>query len=382
MNPIFRFTLLFNLILAGLGFIDGIAIPLNEKRCLSVSSTAILQNLNIKREEQLETIRLDVKAEGAAYTVQMVIDGILLDIHVDTGSSQLWAAHKSCENCVSGKMTVIDTEIPDDCSDQVKIQYATGSVSGCLVNTTISLGQHTLESYPLLVATDISAEIAANGDIYSGTFGLASDSLTNSGSPPVLSQLYKDNKIGSPEVSFYLPRQTASEFAQSGMFIGDPARTQYADITNFAVLSRAGNNDGLYAVKMDSISVDGKAITFDQVAVLDTGSAGIGYPSSLSGSMMPAIYGELEAEAGGAKVSCTASSDDLSLRFQFEGKNFPVRYENLVSKPDGDGKCWALVGTYQSDSEDKWILGNAFLHNVYHSINIDSGEVKIFALND
>ncbi|WVQ70268.1 uncharacterized protein L199_008494 [Kwoniella botswanensis] len=335
------------------------------------------------RRAETNVIALNEVGDGSAYTVDMVIDGILLPIHVDTGSSQLWVAHRTCQTCINAGMTYIDADLPEGCTGDEKIEYAAGTVSGCLVNTSVSLGEYTQEDYAVLAAKEVSEEIATNGELYSGTLGLADDKLTNSGGPTVISALYKQGQINSPEVGFYLAGKNGNA-TESKMVLGDSSSVSHAPDKESIVLSRAIQEDGIYVVDLGDVIVGEKSIATDQVAVLDTGSIGIGIPSSISQDVFKDIYGEIKDEDGGKKVSCQSpNSNTISMTFALGNKQFGVMYNDLISKPDDDGLCWALVGTYQGvdDSDKKWVLGDAFLQNVYHTINLETGEVKLFELD-
>ncbi|WVW83300.1 hypothetical protein I302_105319 [Kwoniella bestiolae CBS 10118] len=347
-----------------------------ESQAISTSST---------KRADAEVIPLKEVGDGSAYTVNMVIDGILLPIHIDTGSSQLWVAHSSCKTCADAQMTSIDAEVSDNCAGQEKIEYAAGSVSGCLVNTSISLGDHTLDNYSVLAATEVSEEIATNGDLYSGTLGLADDSLTNSGGPTLISQLYQQGQLGSPEVGFYLPGKEQNG-TEGEMALGNPTSSNHIGTSEPVVLPRAVKEDGVYTVNLDEVKIDADSIAAEQVAVLDTGSIGIGIPSKVSQDIFKQIYGEVRDEDGGKKVACTPGDNNTTstLTFTFGGKPFGIPYADLVSDPENDGECWALIGAYEGvdDSDEKWVLGDAFLHNLYHTVNVQTGEVKLFAIKE
>ncbi|WWD01588.1 hypothetical protein V866_008533 [Kwoniella sp. B9012] len=335
------------------------------------------------RRAETNVIALKDVGDGSAYTVDLVIDGILLPIHVDTGSSQLWVAHRSCQTCVTAGMTYVDVDLPEGCTGDEKIEYAAGTISGCLVNTSVSLSEYTLEDYAVLVATQVSEEIATNGGMYSGTLGLADDNLTNSGGPTVISALYKQGQINSPEVGFYLAEKNGND-TESKMVLGDASSMSHAPDKDPIVLSRALQEDGIYVVDLANVIVGEKSIATDQVAVLDTGSIGIGMPSSISQDIFKDIYGETKDEDGGKKVSCRSPNlNTTSVVSVFGNKQFGVMYDDLISMPDDDGMCWALVGTYQGvdHSDKKWVLGDAFLQNVYHTVNLETGEVKLYELD-
>nr|XP_019002424.1 uncharacterized protein I203_04905 [Kwoniella mangroviensis CBS 8507]OCF65885.1 hypothetical protein I203_04905 [Kwoniella mangroviensis CBS 8507] len=168
------------------------------------------------------------------------------------------------------------------------------------------------------------------------------------------------------------------------MVLGGSSSSSHAPDKDPIILTRATQEDGMHVVDLADVSIGEKSIAMDQVAVLDTGSIGIGMPSSVSQDKFKDIYGENKDEDGGKKVSCQSpNSNTTSMIFAFGNKQFGVMYDDLISKPDEDGLCWALVGTYQGvdDSDKKWVLGDAFLQNVYHTVNLETGEVKIFELD-
>ncbi|KAK6902753.1 hypothetical protein I203_108012 [Kwoniella mangroviensis CBS 8507] len=358
----------FLLYLAGLDaiFYRVLAFPMDQDERTVKLAMIPLQAFGRTLWERAETdvITLKEVGDGSGYTVDMVIDGILMPIHVDTGSSQLWVAHKSCQTCVSAGMTYIDADLPEGCTGKEKIEYAAGIISGCLVNTSVSLCEYALGDYAVLAATQVSEEIATNGELYSGTLGLADDKLTNSG-------------------GFYLAGKNRND-TESKMVLGGSSSSSHAPDKDPIILTRATQEDGMHVVDLADVSIGEKSIAMDQVAVLDTGSIGIGMPSSVSQDKFKDIYGENKDEDGGKKVSCQSpNSNTTSMIFAFGNKQFGVMYDDLISKPDEDGLCWALVGTYQGvdDSDKKWVLGDAFLQNVYHTVNLETGEVKIFELD-
>nr|XP_018264042.1 uncharacterized protein I303_03920 [Kwoniella dejecticola CBS 10117]OBR86200.1 hypothetical protein I303_03920 [Kwoniella dejecticola CBS 10117] len=259
-------------------------------------------------------------------------------------------------------MVVIDTPLPDGCVGEEKIQYAAGTLSGCLTNTSVSLGQYSVENLTILLATNISKEVAANGDLYSGTLGLADDKLTNSNTSTFVSALYAAKQISEPEMGFYLPGGNATDDQAGQMVFGNPSDSQHATSNEPVNLERARPEDGVYVVNLTEVSVGGESVAAQQIAVLDTGSIGIGIPSSISEDIFDKVYGDTTEDHGGRKVDCQSpanTGNDISLDFHFKDKTFSVKYEELVSKPEDDGTCWALIGTYDGveEADEKWVLG-------------------------
>ncbi|OCF55235.1 hypothetical protein L486_07348 [Kwoniella mangroviensis CBS 10435] len=297
---------------------------------------------------ETDVIALKEVGDGSGYTVDMVIDARDL-MALDPLS-------------ISGRYWIVSIMG----SSQVLSDMPAGTISGCLVNISVSLGEFALKDYAVLAATQVSEEIATNGELYSGTLGLANNNLTNSGGPTVISALYKQGQITSPEVGFYLAGKNGND-TESKMVLGGSSSSSHAPDKDPIILTRAMQEDGIYVVDLADVSIGEKSIATDQVAVLDTGSIGIGMPSSVSQDKFKDIYGENKDEDGGKKVSCQSpNSNTTPMIFAFGNKQFGVMYDDLISKPDEDGLCWALVGTYQGvdDSDKKWVLVDAFLQNL------------------
>ncbi|WWC85808.1 uncharacterized protein L201_000675 [Kwoniella dendrophila CBS 6074] len=320
----------------------------------------------------------DTSQIGTIYTIDVGVEGVELPVHIDTGSSQFWAAHESCKECKENGMTTINTTLPSDCGQDdnyLTIYYAMGWVKGCLVNTTLTLGEDTLSSYPILAVTQAGDGLEKLGDYYSGLIGLAS----HDDSPSVVSTLYSQGAIQEPIVGFYLPR--AGEQEDSEITFGDPTTSEYADQNAYVTLPRQGASNGNYIVRMDSFEVAGSATVFGGAdCYLDTGSSGIAIPKDLLSQVYSSVYG-INSEDSTATPPCQAPGNITGLHITFGGRKFEVPYQDLVYKSD-NSTCGPMLSSYQGETSDKWIFGDAFLHNVYHSVNVETGEVKIFDLKD
>nr|XP_019013353.1 uncharacterized protein I206_01419 [Kwoniella pini CBS 10737]OCF52134.1 hypothetical protein I206_01419 [Kwoniella pini CBS 10737] len=317
----------------------------------------------IDRRAEDSSIPLERDESAGIFTANMVIEGILLPMHVDTGSSQLWGAHESCQACRDAHMIVLDTVLPEEC-ERKDIQYAAGTVTGCLANTSVSLGSYYVEDLRILLATDISEEIAMHGHLYSGTLGLADDKLTIGNTSTFGSSLFTQGQIPSPKIGFYLPGRN-NPVDEGKMAFGNSIERFTTNIEPIT-LPRARPDDGVYVINVTKVSVGETTVASNQQAVLDTGSLGIGIPPSMSDNILSTIYGKITEEDGGKKVNGSSPLGEnnlTSLSFTFDGKTFNVGYEELISTSQEDGQCWALMDTYKGNEADEtWILGEAFLH--------------------
>ncbi|WVF72464.1 hypothetical protein IAT40_007279 [Kwoniella sp. CBS 6097] len=292
-------------------------------------------------------------------------------------------------------MGPIDTPLPDDCGQpgvQQNLTYMQGWVVGCIVNTTIELGDSKLDSHPVLAVTATSGTLSPYG-FYSGHIGLAGDNVPLNKGPTIISALYQSGQIPSGEVGLFLPQY--DNVTQAEMTFGDPASSPHAD-TSKAVTLQSAQDPAFkygYVVEFDSFKVGGHEIAAKNRTFLNTASTGISFPASLKDS----IYGSLgwsssDTDIGKAPCSPTIPDPYIVIAFgddqgqgqgqaEGQGQEFVVQYQDLVSKKaDGSGDCWAMISPSKGVFAETWIIGSPLFHNVYHSVDTQSGTVKMFGV--
>ncbi|WVR00091.1 hypothetical protein IAU59_007233 [Kwoniella sp. CBS 9459] len=335
-----------------------------------------------------ETMAVDgTTGAGIIYTMNITVDGATLPVHIDTGSSQLWVPHASCGDCVNSGMKYINTALPEECAGSAShtIQYAKGKVTGCLVNTSVTLGDDTLAQYSVLAVTQVSADITANAEYYSGRIGLAGSNLTIDKGPTVISALYQQGTIQTPVVGFYLPHR--DEAWDSEISFGDPETSEHADAQKQVTLPSVGDPNEHYVIRFDEFRINGQPVSGSNTAYIDTGFSGLGVAQSLHEYVLKQIYVNYTKEESGISVPCYPAYEWPTLTFQFSGQGFDIDYRDMNTHPDDDpdGKCWSMISGMPENYkglETPWVLGDTFLHNVYHSVNVETGEVKIFGLRE
>ncbi|OCF61416.1 hypothetical protein L486_01064 [Kwoniella mangroviensis CBS 10435] len=352
-----------------------------ESTSSDTSSASTSPSGTVSANNPITTLEVEDPSQmGTIYTIDVTVDGVELPVHIDTGSSQFWAAHDSCRECKLNGMTTINTALPSDCQGDnlITITYAMGWVKGCHVNTSIALGEDTLQSYPVLAVIEAGGGTEQLGGYYSGLIGLASAGLNQNDIPTVVSALYKQGSIQQPIVGFYLPR--ASDNQESEITFGDPATSEYADGSKVVYLSRQGGQNENYIVRMDSFVVGSETISQGTDCYLDTGSSGIAVPQNVLEQVYETAYG-LNSANSTESPPCQAPSSNSGVWVTFGGQGFEIPYQDLVYQND-DGTCGALITSYSGDVSNIWLFGDSFLHNVYHSVNVETGEVELFGLKN
>ncbi|KAK4686634.1 hypothetical protein P7C73_g3491, partial [Tremellales sp. Uapishka_1] len=339
-------------------------------------------------------------SNGTQYTVDVTVGSDILPVVVDTGSaiiftsstcttdsitissSQFWVATSSCSSCSSSNMAVAESvNLPSGCS-QWSLTYGKGSTTGCLYNTSIVVGGYSLPNYELLGVSEINSDFAADSSYMSGIWGVGLNISSINSDPTPVNLLYQQKQIASPMVGFYLARDEDS--SSSELTLGDISSSQWADQSKQVTLSKVSTSNGLYQVQMDAIVVGGSSVPGSENAdvYLDTGTTYILVPQSM---LLP-IYGSLGAGTYYAYgdnylLPCTSNATTPTLSIAFGGIQFEVDYQDLITGPveSGSDLCYGSIQSFPD--QDMWLFGDAFLHNVYHAVNTNTGAVTIYGLN-
>ncbi|OCF38023.1 hypothetical protein I316_00247 [Kwoniella heveanensis BCC8398] len=336
----------------------------------------------IEADGPAETMAVNgVTGAGIIYTIDITVDEATLPVHVKFGGfSPEIIDHRA--DLGERSTVLIDLIFLYSLTHPAK-----GAVAGCLVNTSVTLGEDTLAQYSVLAVTQVTADITNNAEYYSGRIGLAGSNLTIDKGPTVISALYEQGHIQTPVVGFYLPHR--DEAWDSEISFGDPETSEHADLQHQVTLPSVGDPDEHYIVRFDQFLINNQTVSGSNIAYIDTGFSGLGVALSLHDHVLQQIHVNYTKEDSGVSVPCYPVYEWPTLTFQFgtDSQRFDIDYRDMITHPDDDpdGKCWSLIFGMPEDYkglETPWVLGDTFLHNVYHSVNVETGEVKIFGLKD
>jgi cathepsin D len=145
-----------------------------------------------------------------------------LPVVLDTGSSDLWFASSSCQNCTSGvpELNMTGSSTLQRSSQSVIFIYGSGQASGTLAKDTISIGSYTMGDQVFAVVNNVTGSLLDRGR--TGIMGLAFESLAVSRSTPFWQSLVNGNQLSSPEMSFFITRfpnaVSSSQVVSGGTF--------------------------------------------------------------------------------------------------------------------------------------------------------------------
>jgi cathepsin D len=214
-----------------------------------------------------------------------------------------------------------------------------------------------------------------------GIIGLAFETIANTASTPFWQTLADSNQLTTPEMSFWMTREsnnpTAPEETFGGVFtLGGQNQTLFQGDIEFLPLVTNVGRPTYWLLNVSAVTVNGKSATLPSgnLAAIDTGTTLIGGPSAA----VSAIYAQIPGSqpltgnlVGFYGFPCTAN---VSLTFAFGGKSWPINPQdmNLGRVSTGSNICAGGIFDLTAGSNigtgggnPNWVVGATFLKNVY-----------------
>ncbi|KAG6826859.1 hypothetical protein H0H92_014154 [Tricholoma furcatifolium] len=336
-----------------------------------------------------------------AYTIQITVgqNNQNLYLQVDTGSSDLWIASKSCSSSACGQASghLYDPSSSTSTGQTFNIEYLQGNVSGPVVWDSVVVGGYSIENQALAAATTITSEPL--GAYFSGILGLALP--LNS----IIAQLIPPTTSNSPDgaawasnlfsitpassapsarfISLLLSRPGSDDVpAQIGIgrhpqYVPDPSKVQYAELES--------EEEGTLYWKVQVRAITAWVGGVEKPIDIGRSNNGEVYPSAVLDSGVPVIlttsqvangiYGAIgigPASDGNYYVPCTTP---LNITITLDNRDpISIHPLDLTSEPSDTTTASSCIGLIQADDSllaqadsgvGDMILGVPFLRNAY-----------------
>lgn len=349
----------------------------------------------------LELEMVTTSYDSVAYTVPVSVGAAQqnLSLQIDTGSSDLWIASKSCStaSCSSTDGRLYDPTSSTSSGASFTIAYLSGTVSGPIVWDTVQLGTYSVENQALAAVNTVSNEPLSLD--FDGILGLALplNSIIEQTIPPTTNN-NPDGASFSSNLFSMTPASTAPSqpffsltFARPGSdaipsllgigmhpssVVPDPSEIQYSTLVSQGVGILFWKTN----VQAITVYVNGQA----RPVVLTESVTGAAFPTALLDSGVPfivttssianGIYGALgisPASDGNYYVPCTTP---LNMTITLDGQpELPIHPLDLTSEPSGQHNSQYCIGLIQADDSQltansdigDMVLGVPFMRNVY-----------------
>ncbi|GAA6005609.1 hypothetical protein JCM11491_003699 [Sporobolomyces phaffii] len=293
-------------------------------------------------------------------------------INFDTGSADLWVTSTGCNSAACNVHAKYDpsksSTAKSVANKKLSITYGDGSATqGAVYSDTVTIGGMSINSQTFGGANALSSDFAS--DPYDGLMGMAFSTISTLGTPTVFETLAAQAKLVANQFSFYLA-STGSQLYLGGL---DSTKIR-AGTTRYYPVTNAG-----YWLLDAKVNVGGSTVgsVGKFSAIIDTGTSVIVAPSADAAAFWAKVPNSGLYGSGGYYTYDCASPPSVSFSF---GSSFTEKWAvsgsswNLGKVSAGSSRCvGAVVGA--DIGINGWILGDAFLENVYATFDLDNKAV-------
>ncbi|ORY89618.1 aspartic peptidase domain-containing protein [Leucosporidium creatinivorum] len=291
-------------------------------------------------------------------------------IDFDTGSSDLWIPSTNCTAAACNTHTKYDPTVSSTSkslrSSKLSITYGDGSsTTGSVWKDTVTVAGISATAQVFGAANSLSSDW--EDDPMDGMMGMAYASISQLGTSPFFQTLMTQSAVSVGQFSFFLA-STNSELYLGGMNseLYTAGSTVFYPVTSqsYWLLSASAN------VGSTAVSTLG---TFS--AIIDTGTSVIVAPTASAKKFWAAVPDSGVYGSGYYTYPCD-QPPILSFSFGLTDEKWEISSDslNLGKVSSGSSRCvGAIVGA--DIGVNAWILGDAFLENVYATFDFDNNKV-------
>ncbi|GAA5991460.1 hypothetical protein JCM10908_005714 [Rhodotorula pacifica] len=303
---------------------------------------------------------------------------------LDTGSADLWIASNSCTSltgCTSSiplfNSSLSRTQM--DMNTSFSVRYGSGQAQGEMMQDYVAFAGYNVSSQAFALVQSVSQDLLG-GEI-SGLMGLGWQPLAASQAVPWWQNLYQGNALPFPGFAVSLSRfinvPNASSIEPGGsLTFGYLNSSLYSSSINYVPLP--SGQESYWLVRMDQIAVNGTNVTTwaggqGQMAAIDTGTTLIGGPRDVVASIYEQVPGARAATGAYAGYYSYPCAANVSVGLTFGGVTYNMSTADFNLGPFGidsrtnQSTCLGAFFdlAFSSGSRISWVIGAAFLKNVY-----------------
>ncbi|RMD43474.1 hypothetical protein DV735_g1647, partial [Chaetothyriales sp. CBS 134920] len=315
-----------------------------------------------------------------------------LQLHLDTGSSDLWVNSPSSSLCQTSSSSCEGGTYDSSASSTYKlvntefnISYVDGSAAvGDYVSDTLGFGGVTLTEFQFGVGSTSTSSQGVLGigyeinEVQYNRADLASY-------PNLPAALVNAGYIQSNAYSLWLNDLDAS--TGTILFGGVNTAKYTGDLLTVPVIQTYGDYYTL-SIALTAVGVNGDNISSSSLplaVLLDSGSTLTYLPNDIVSSIYDQVNAVYDSSSGAAYALCSLQDSDGYLEFNFSGQKITVAYNELlieVSNSNGqqltfrNGEAACLFGIAPAD-DSMSVLGDTFLRSAYVVYDLANNEISL-----
>ncbi|KZF25698.1 acid protease [Xylona heveae TC161] len=292
-----------------------------------------------------------------------------LNLLIDTGAGDTWVMGSNCttKSCQAHHVfNQTDSKSFSNTGKDFSIRYGTGSVSGVVVQDTISFAGFSIKM-AFGAADQASDDFLAYPQ--DGILGLGRKRDAAMGIPTVMEVLSSGDHITNSIFSVFIQREADSDSGEISFGTIDDSRFE-GDLAYTSTVS----DSTMWEIPVDHAGAGGKnGDLSNKSAIIDTGTSYILMPSDDAKEVLSQISG-FSSNGDSFELPCTTNTP---LQFTFSGSVFNVSSKDYLGGETGNGMCSVNVVGRQAFGPDQWILGDVFLKNVYAVFDLDKDQIGL-----
>lgn len=345
-----------------------------------------------KRQSSDKSVRVELDNQETLYFMNVSIGTPAQDLqlHLDTGSSDLWVNVDDSRLCSeredpcsgSGTYSANSSDTYQYLNSDFNISYVDGSGSaGDYVTDTMSFGGVTLQDQQFGI-----------GYVSSSTEGILGIGYPinevavayNGGNPypNVPWNLVKHDEININAYSLWLNDLSAS--TGSILFGGINTAKFQGELQTLPIISE----QGVYAEFVIALTDIGANGEMDNIAkdvaipvLLDSGSSLMYLPDEIADTIFDAVNAQYSEDQGAAFVDCALRWAEGSIDFTFSGATISVGLDELVIVAGVDqGEPVCILGIAPAEGSTP-VLGDTFLRSAYVVYDMEHNEISLAPTN-
>lgn len=355
------------------------------------------------RRRQTQTVSETLDNEETLYFANVSIGtpGQPLRLHIDTGSSDLWANSPNSQLCqsfqdpcqVSGTYDPNQSSSAKLVSNDFNISYVDGSGAvGDYVSDTLHIGGQTLEGLQFGLGLASTSPEGILG------IGYPSNEVqvnrNNKKSYANLPQALSNAKLTqSSAYSLWLDDLESS--TGSILFGGVDTDKFHGTLSTLPIQQEFGTfSEFIITLSGLSLTKGGKSQTFSTdlpiPVLLDSGSSLTYLPNDLTQKVYSAVNAQFDGQDQTAVVSCDLAQSSDTLDFTFTDPKISVPMSELTINPgpgeDGsiatfaDGSPMCIFGVSPTDGTTA-VLGDTFIRSAYLVYDLSNNEISMAQTN-
>ncbi|OAX80870.1 hypothetical protein ACJ72_04789 [Emergomyces africanus] len=291
---------------------------------------------------------------------------------IDTGASKTWLISSNCtlEPCKmhnsfgsedSDSLTITDTPF--------SVTYGSGNVSGFLATDSVSFAGFDLPQVGFGSVLNMSDEFKSYP--MDGILGLGRAPASKVKVPTVMQELQNAGLLKKNIIGVNLQRH--HDGARDGQIVfGDIDKTKFTG--NLLYTTTLPDVDH-WEVPLDDTLVDGTPLNLkNKTGIFDTGTSFILMPFDDAKRIHDAIPTAVQSTKWDAnwELPCSTTS---KIELVVSGAKYRISPKDYVGEKVKDGICRSNIVGHQPFKADQWLLGAAFLKNVYAVFDFDENRV-------